>query len=125
MDRLADETPVSALPGIRRALEGYRRASLPAADERLLQGLLAVKALTRRRNETDGDLELQVRLYAARLRDYPADIALAALDDWPRQSPWWPAWHDLQAVMAGRVAQRMREARVLAWLADRIEAARP
>ncbi len=82
----------------------------PAPEEVLEQELAACSKLTARKAESDAGAMFQLVLYVGRLRDYPADIAVAAVRDWPDKSRWWPEWADLRAACEARMWWR-RQAR--------------
>jgi len=56
-----------------------------------------LKLLTKARAEDLHDQEAQLRLYARKLTEYPADIVRKVLTTQPSIMPWWPAWCELQA----------------------------
>lgn len=86
------------------------RLLAPASDAVLEKALAALSLLvTRQGAEEDVDedtAELQLALYVARLRDYPEDIALNAIETWPDRSQFWPAWKQLKDVLDADFAWR-------------------
>lgn len=68
----------------------------PAEAERLAKSIATLNELTRR---SSSEPDLQLRAYVAKLREYPADIAINALNTWPEKSQWFPTWFELREHM--------------------------
>ena len=58
-------------------------------------GLLGELKLTTASNAA-ADVEAQIRIYAQKLENYPADIVRNCLKSQSQKSKWWPTWFDLQ-----------------------------
>lgn len=71
----------------------------PADQDTLEQALSALEVQVAKRQNDEGYEDLQLAVYAARLRQFPADVALRALDEWPRRfgNKFWPTWSELEA----------------------------
>lgn len=54
-----------------------------------------------RPGQFEGDIEAMARRIFRTLNEYPEDVALAALDAWPRQSEWFPAERELRDLLDG------------------------
>ena len=50
--------------------------------------------------------ELLTAGWLDRLRNWPADVALYTLKDWPSRSKWWPSWFEIEEAMVARLAPR-------------------
>jgi len=99
---------VTQAPAILRWIEA---ASTPA-DTRDIEGWLAelsVLTIPRKGDAMSGEVTLVA--YASRLRQYPADIARAALLDHPWK--FWPSWAELQEVCDRLKAPRLHMAAAL------------
>jgi hypothetical protein len=55
---------------------------------------------------TTEELSLQLAVYTDELGQYPADIVVKVLRDWPKQSKWWPTWHELDIELGWRTNRR-------------------
>lgn len=87
-------------------------ALAPAKDRALIEALARMSTLVARRNAGDDDAELTLACYVERLREYPADLVLATIADWPNRSQWWPTWFELRERLEPKVRCRLR------WLED-------
>lgn len=65
-----------------------------------------------RRNAGDDEAELTLACYAENLREFPSDIVLAVLRDWPNRSQWWPTWFELRELLEPLTQRRLE------WLDD-------
>lgn len=119
---IASSTDAETLPALRKALDAYCRASLPAPESALRAELGALKMQVRRPREGAEDLEMQARVYARQLSGYPADIALYVLRTQADMDPWWPAWADLSERLAMLSRPRAAQRRALEWLISEVEA---
>ncbi len=87
----------SAKPDWVGALALLESACAPAPADKLADAIAVLGELTR---GNTSEPELQVRAYVSKLREYPADIAMEALNAWPERSKWFPAWQELKDRMA-------------------------
>lgn len=85
----------------------------PAADRDLLPiiGRLAVKCGRRVNDPRTEQFTLEV--YMEDLRQYPADIAAAALMFWPSVSKWWPDWCELERLLDKLMVERRADVEAL------------
>ena len=70
--------------------------SEPADDDMILQALLKLRSLTASRGIGDADLDMTLEAYAEKLKEYPADATIQALNEAPDRSKWFPTWFDLK-----------------------------
>lgn len=71
----------------------------PAAADEIVSALAKLSSLVARRAESEADAELQLAAYTERLREYPADVVMAVLSQWPCGSQWWPTWYELRQLL--------------------------
>lgn len=83
----------------------------PAPADAVEAWLAELSVLVVRRADDEFGDALRLEAYASRLRQYPADVARAALLD----RPWkfWPAWQELEAVCEALVSPRRHMLRAL------------
>lgn len=62
-----------------------------------------------KREISPAELDLQMALYVDRLLEWPRDVALQALREWPSRSKYWPAWEELEVRM-GKLTRWRRDA---------------
>lgn len=70
--------------------------SEPADDDMILQALLKLRSLTASRGIGDADLDMTLEAFAEKLKEYPADATIQALNEAPDRSKWFPTWYDLK-----------------------------
>lgn len=77
-----------------RAIEG---AFVPASDEILLAALTKMESLCIRAREDVATAKVSLNSYIGELRKFPADIVLAALEEWPNRpsGKFAPSWSEL------------------------------
>ena len=68
---------------------------LPAEDDEVYKALMKVKLLTKARKQSDSEMEMQLRTYAAELRRYPKDATLRALNKIADDYEFFPAWREI------------------------------
>lgn len=99
------------------ALEAVEFALRPAPENDVAQALYTLRILTRGRDRYEADdREAEAIVWLAQLREFPADIVLATLKDWPSRpdGQWWPTWHDVHKVVdAATTARRMLAEHIL------------
>lgn len=108
------------LPDVREALRRHAAACLPAPDDRVVKELVALRVLTKARSEADADMDFTLRIYAEKLREYPADVVLSVLRTQPSQEKFWPAWQELELRMEWRTKKRKARRAALAQMLDRM-----
>lgn len=106
MKSIAANEPIS--PEAAKRAKAIISASLTAASNRdLVIWLARMHQLVRGgANAGEDDIKAQYAVYAEKLREYPADIVRATLDDWPNHSQFWPTWCELAKIMDPQVALR-------------------
>ena len=67
---------------------------------------------------TQEEMKASQRLYARKLTEFPADIALEATRAQSNRSQWWPAWAELYEEMAPATAERRLRLKALYELRD-------
>ena len=101
-----------------RGLAAVTFSLRPAPEARITQALFELRTLTRGRvNREASEDEAEALIWTQNLRQYPADIVLHTLKNWPSRGDgqWWPTWHDvLKVVEAATHGRRL--------LADHIRA---
>ena len=88
------------------AIKMLDKALEPLPSKTILQELTRLKLKTMARNMTTEELSLQLAVYVDELSEYPADIVVKVLRDWPRNSKWWPTWHELDIELRWRTNRR-------------------
>jgi hypothetical protein len=81
-------------------------AMRPAPPDVLVRELSKVEMLTKRRQGEAVETKMLIAAYLERLSEVPADMALYALKEHPNRSPWFPAWHEIQALFADALKER-------------------
>jgi len=89
----ADQLTIEALTAGRTAILSL---SEPADDDMILQALLKLRSLTASRGIGDADLDMTLEAFAEKLKEYPADATIQALNEAPDRSKWFPTWYDLK-----------------------------
>lgn len=82
---------------------------MPAPEELLNAALHEVRNLTiGRGQEFDNDKAglAEIAIWLRRMADYPADVAVSCLRDWPNKSKFWPTWNEFQEDVARAMSQR-------------------
>ena len=85
---------------LERASIAYRRALLPAPDDRVAKEIAAMCALVARRAEDTADTALYIRALVEKLRTYPGDVVLHVLRTQPGIDKWRPTWSELSERLA-------------------------
>lgn len=106
-------TPMSKSPNLTLARRLLSDALAPARPERIVEALGVMGALVARRAVSDEDLDLRLTAYTERLRQYPEDVVMSVLHDWPSRSEFWPTWRDLQIMIDDRMRWRNEVAAAL------------
>lgn len=103
--RIVKGCDVMGTPEARQAaIEALEKLEAPA-DARGVEAWLAeLSVIVAKRQEDEFTESLRLEAYASRLRQYPADVARAAVLDHPWK--FWPAWAELEAVCNQLVAPR-------------------
>lgn len=81
---------------MRTALNALETACRPLANQAIVKELTTLRTLTKSKDSGDDNAEFQIRVYAKKLAEYPADAVKFALRQWADYSPWWPSWHELK-----------------------------
>lgn len=75
-------------------------APLPANEITKLLAKMFVK--TKRKADDQLSQDLMFAAYREELSEWPADLVVEVLTAWPRQSMWWPSWHELALELSWR-----------------------
>jgi hypothetical protein len=104
------------------ALAAVEFALRPAGEDEIGAALYTLRIMTRGRDQrTDADREAEGMIWLSHLQQFPADIVLTTLRNWPKRhdGQWWPTWHDVQkeldAMTSGRrlLAEHIRSSKCL------------
>jgi len=99
----------SSTHDIEAAWRWLQGAMEPASEAEIERTLAVVSQLVARgRGGDDEAADLQLEAYVAKLRRYPADIALAVLNRWPDTERFWPTWSEIKARL-DRLTWRRRQ----------------
>lgn len=118
---VATVPPAADLEKVQAALRNHEQACLPAPADRLIDELGRLRVLTTKRPDDMPNEVATLRIYAEKLREYPADIVLDVLRSQPSHSKFWPAWQELQERLEWRAKRRRARRDALAALLDRME----
>ena len=86
----------------KRGLHAVTFSLSPAPEAKITQALFELRTLTRGRvNRDASEDEAEALIWTQNLRQYPADIVLHTLKNWPSRSDgqWWPTWHDVLKIV--------------------------
>lgn len=81
----------------RDALTALEPLYRPADSRTLGNGIAAMRSLCSRRSDAEDDTKFLAALLLARLAEYPADVARAAMRRWTDREKWFPSWAELKA----------------------------
>lgn len=98
--------PSDRLP---RALAIVEAAFAPAPEEELAKALYGLRVMTRGRDgevRSPGAGEVEIAAWVQRLGEYPGDVAISVIQDWPKRSQWWPSWFEVQEALDKAMSQR-------------------
>lgn len=90
------------------AREGIERICAPCDPKLAVRKLAELRAMTIARARDDMDNELVGAAYAERLKQYPADVVVAACDGWANREEFWPSWAELKAECDKRMRGRLQ-----------------
>jgi hypothetical protein len=99
LDALDDQVIENALAAIEYAFE-------PASRRELLKAVAVLNVRCKRRVTSAEDTKLAVNVMISDLSELPGDVALWVLDEWSRQSPWWPTRAELLQLAERKLQQR-------------------
>ena len=85
------DAPAEAIAIIRQSL-------MAASAPLLIDALAKLELTTRRRTTQETDTARLIIVYLDLLSEIPGDIALWALQKWPRKSKWFPTWNELYSL---------------------------
>ena len=103
----AKENAVALQPRTRKRSASYERAE-PPADERLAAALSKLRMLVVRRDDEPINEAAQNIAYIELLLDFPTEIALDVIAQWPRRNKFWPAWLELQEAIEAAIEDDSR-----------------
>lgn len=81
----------------------------PAPEEEIIKALYVMRRMTRGRDNEERDpesAEVELHAWARQLKDYPADVVISCLQDWPKRSQFWPTWFELRQRLERGVSMR-------------------
>lgn len=82
------------------------RTMEPAPERNIEDWLAELSTLVRKRNDDEFTEALRLEAYAGRLRNYPADVARAALLERKPFWTFWPDWNELETECERLVSAR-------------------
>lgn len=91
------------------ALAAVEFALRPASEDEIGAALYSLRVMTRGRDQrSDADREAEAMIWLAHLKQFPADIVLTTLKNWPLRpdGQWWPTWHDVQKDLEAQTSGR-------------------
>lgn len=90
------------------ARRAINRTIMPLGAKALAKELTTLNALTKRRKDDQGDLQLMVAAYVEKLAPYPGEAIIHVLRKWPETTDgtWWPGWKELYEMLEYRVGER-------------------
>lgn len=91
------------------ALAAVEFALRPASEDEIGAALYTLRIMTRGRDQrTDADREAEGMIWLSHLQQFPADIVLTTLKNWPKRpdGQWWPTWHDVQKELGAMTSSR-------------------
>lgn len=113
--------PSDKIEDVRRVIENAFR---PAPEEDLNRALYQMRRMTVGR---DGEFQdeasgaAEIATWMAYLREYPGDVAVSVIQDWPKVCKFRPAWFEIQE----RLEQAMSQRRVMLHAITQIAAQGP
>lgn len=78
----------------------------PPTDSMLTEPLARIAVKCGRKREDAQSADYTLAVYIEDLKQYPADIVLAVLWNWPACSKWWPDWVELHALLEELMKER-------------------
>ena len=102
-----------AIEDVEEAIKVIDNYSRPFSSEDLTKLLAKLFVKTKRKADDQISQDLMFAAYVEELIGYPADIVFAVLTSWPKQSMWWPSWHELHKEIEWRnKRKKLRQALV-------------
>jgi len=101
---------------IRDGLKVLDHGMRPASPSDLTKAVAYLSVRCKRRETSEQDTDLAVRVMVQDLSELPGDVALWALDQWSRKSPWWPTRAEILGLAKRQCGQR-------SWAKSRLEMA--
>lgn len=95
-----------------RARHILEAAFTPAPDEEIAKALYAMRRMTRGREgefQDEVSAAAEIETWVGYLKDYPADVAISVIQDWPKVCMFRPTWFDIRE----RLEQAMSQRRVM------------
>lgn len=92
-------------------------AFTPAPAIKVGEALTKLRMLTAGARKGEMDTELTINLLMDLLGDYPADVTLETLKEWPmrKHGAFWPTWHELKPLLDAKASfRRAMDAKVRA-----------
>lgn len=91
---------------LRGALVEVDMAMQTLPDEGMVMEINKLKVRCKMRAEQQEDLEIIIACMIDDLSEYPADVVMGVLKEWPRLSPWWPSWNELYERLERKASPR-------------------
>lgn len=90
------------------AIQAINRTMKPLPAKEIAQELAKLNALTIRRKEHQGDLNLMVAAYVEKLAPFSGEAIIHVLRRWPQSEngKWWPSWAELYEMLEYRTGER-------------------
>lgn len=84
------------------------RACTPLPSDEIAKGLATLLLLCKVRAMENDDIALTMALFKDKLAEYPADVVVWALSEWPEHHKFFPAWAELKRLVLVHCWARMR-----------------
>lgn len=101
----------ATLQQLTAAMREIEHGFAPASIKRIAEAMTGLAEVTAHPKETDEDAAAEgMKRLTRMLYEYPADVALEAINEWPKTSggKWWPTEAELRAECEKRVDYRRR-----------------
>ena len=87
---------------VRQAVDIIDKHSKPLGNDQITKLLAKMFVKTKRKADDQLSQDLMFAAYREELSEWPADLVVEVLTKWPRQSMWWPSWHELYEELSWR-----------------------
>ena len=91
---------------LQEALSHSEQFMKPLPDDQIVLEINKLKVRCKMRAEQQEDLQMLIACMIDDLSEYPGDIALDVLRQWPKLSPWWPSWNELYELLERKTQPR-------------------
>lgn len=76
-----------------------------APDKAVIAAFFGIRGFLVKRADPE-DFEHEMVAWAKKLRAWPGDVVLGAIDGWPDQSKFWPTWTEFKDAMGPAMSAR-------------------